>query len=59
MKPLSIGNFCICIACDVAHPKACIFPKGACRLCSVFSDFDSPHPKLPVPTCGPPTCLVG
>ena len=23
------------------------------RLCSDFSDFDSPHPKPPVPTCGP------
>ena len=35
------------------------FPKGPCRLCSVFSDFDSYRPKPPVPTCGPPSLLGG
>ena len=33
------------------------FPKGPLRLSSDFSDFDSPHPKPPVPTCGPPRLL--
>ena len=35
------------------------FPKGPSRLSSAFSDFDSPHPKPPVPTCGPPSLLGG
>ena len=35
------------------------FPKGPSRLFSVFSDFDSPHPKPLVPTLGPPSLLGG
>ena len=35
------------------------FPRGPARLFSDFSDFDSPHPKPPVPNCGPPRLLGG
>ena len=35
------------------------FPKEPSRLSSVFGDFDSPQPKPPVPTCGPPSMLGG
>ena len=51
-KPPSLGNFCSYIA-YVPHPKPSIPQRVPSRLFSVLSDFDSPHLKPPVPTCGP------
>ena len=42
-NPPILGNFCGYIAYG----------------CPVFSGTDSPHPKPPVPTCGPPSLLGG
>ena len=59
VKPPGLGNFYGYIEYSMFPTQKGAFPKGPCRLCSVFSDFDSYRPKPPVPTCGPPSLLGG
>ena len=59
VKPPSLDNFCVYIAYVPPPPTKKTHSQRVPLDCRVFSDFDSPRPKPPVPTCGPPSLLVG